>query len=234
MPIDSEHSAIFMMLKNLEKKNLKKVILTASGGPFFNQNIKNPSVEQALNHPTWKMGKKISIDSATMMNKGLEIIEAHYLFNLPYEKIETIIHPQSIVHSFIETIEGELYAQIGHRDMKIPIQNALTYPHLYPSSLPSFKLWEVASLQFFKTNLKQFPLLKLAFESGKKGGSCNAILNAANEAAVNLFLLKKITFKEIYSIVYEAVSTYPIKNNMTLKDIITLDKEIKKGIISKH
>ncbi|HMB01911.1 MAG TPA: 1-deoxy-D-xylulose-5-phosphate reductoisomerase, partial [Spirochaetota bacterium] len=161
IPVDSEHSAVFHILKGVAPANINKLIITASGGPFFFKPVKNPSPEQTLAHPTWKMGPKITIDSATMMNKGFEIIEAHYLFDLSYDMIETVIHPQSLIHSMVESKDGEIYAQLGKNDMRLPIQNALTYPVIEKNMVKPLKLWETKALSFFKPDFKKFPLLKL-------------------------------------------------------------------------
>lgn len=239
-PIDSEHSALFFLIKNIlkEEKNYKqnlinRVIITASGGPFWNNKIENPSVEQALKHPSWKMGSKITIDSATMMNKGFEVIEAHYFFDLPFKKIETIIHPQSLIHSIVETIDGEQYAQIGSNDMRHPIQNALTYPFLCGNPLKKFNLWQHEKLTFYPPNHQKFPLLELAYQVGKKGQLYCTVMNAANEIAVSLFLQKKISFQEIYKIVSKEVNNFEKKKQgkENLKDILNLDKEVKEKLI---
>ncbi len=233
LPIDSEHSAIFHLLHGRKLIDVERMILTASGGPFFKKPIANPTIAQVLAHPTWKMGKKISVDSATMMNKGLEVIEAHFLFNMPLEKIETIIHPQSIVHSMIETIDGEIYSQLGRNDMRHPIQNALTYPHLAPSPLPRFRLEEIRDLSFFPMDFKQFPMLKVAYHAGKLGGTALVALNAANEAAVHLFLSGHITFADIVRKVEAVVSATKRINSPSLQEILLLDEEIKRKLTEK-
>lgn len=227
IPIDSEHSAIFQLINKFGTNNINKVILTASGGPFLNNYKENPSIEEALNHPNWKMGKKITIDSATMMNKGLEVIETHYLFDLPYKNIEVIIHPQSIVHSLVETIDGEEYAQLGSADMRHPIFNALTYPAIIPNQLKKFSLYNHPKLDFIAPNFEKFPMLKLAYECGEKGGNYPMVMNAVNEKAVHLFLDGKISFKEIYQLNNEIVSSYQGKKINEIEDIINLDLEIK-------
>ena len=175
VPIDSEHSAIFQILNHFNNVPISKVIITASGGPFFRtpkEELKNVTVEMALKHPTWNMGGKITIDSATMMNKGFEVIEAHHLFNLDYEKIETIIHPQSLIHSMVEFVDGEIYAQIGKNDMRLPIQHALTYPEVRNTPFEKLKLYEHSEINFYKMDFDKFIMLKLAYEYGKKGGLC--------------------------------------------------------------
>lgn len=234
IPVDSEHSAVFQILRGIKNCAVEKIILTASGGPFLHRPNLNPTAAQALSHPTWKMGKKISIDSATMMNKGLEIIEAHYLFNLPYKKIEAIIHPQSLIHSMVETCDGEIYAQIGHNDMRFPIQNAFTYPDICYSPLKRLKLWELKELTFIKPDMKKYPLFQLALTCAEKGGSAPVVLNAANEAAVNLFLAGKIQFCDIYRIVYRALSRHTRKIRADIHEIIELDSEIKRKIFTEE
>ncbi|WP_295154070.1 1-deoxy-D-xylulose-5-phosphate reductoisomerase [uncultured Brachyspira sp.] len=238
IPIDSEHSAIFQMLKHFPKESLSKVIITASGGPFFRtpkEELKNVTAEMALKHPTWAMGSKITIDSATMMNKGFEVIEAHHLFNLDYDKIETIIHPQSLIHSMIEMNDGEIYAQIGKNDMRLPIQHALTYPKIRETPFEKLKLYEHSEINFYKMDFDKFIMLKLAYECGKKGGLYPCILNAANEICVYSFLEKKISFTDIFDIVAEICSK-DIDIPLTIENIINIDKQIREetlNIISK-
>lgn len=238
IPIDSEHSAIFQMLKHFPKESLSKVIITASGGPFFRtpkEELKNVTAEMALKHPTWAMGSKITIDSATMMNKGFEVIEAHHLFNLDYDKIETIIHPQSLIHSMIEMNDGEIYAQIGKNDMRLPIQHALTYPEIRETPFEKLKLYEHSEINFYKMDFDKFIMLKLAYECGKKGGLYPCILNAANEICVYSFLEKKISFTDIFDIVAEICSR-DIDIPLTIENIINIDKQIREetlNIISK-
>ena len=234
IPLDSEHAAIFQLLlkNNLNKNNLKKIILTASGGPFFKNYHENPSLEKALKHPNWKMGKKVTIDSSTMMNKGLEVIEAHFLFNLGYDKIETIIHPESIVHSFVVSSDNVHYAQLGNPDMKHPIHNALTHPELLPNDFAPYDLTD-KKLTFHKVNHERFPLLSLSYECGRKGGSILTVMNAANEIAVNLFLENKINYRQIYEIVADEVSKHQTIKNLDLNAVVSLDLEIKNTIKSK-
>ena len=234
IPIDSEHSALSMLLRRIPRQNVHRLILTASGGPFFKKSVQNPSIKEVISHPTWSMGAKISVDSATMMNKGLEIIEAHHLFATPYDRIEAIIHPQSCVHAFVETIDTELYAQMGHTDMRIPIQHALTYPKEQPSSLERFRLWDKGGLYFYPVDSSEYPLLDLAIECGKKGGSAPLVLNAANEAAVGLFLGGKISFEMIFSIVHRTISSYNTLPLRDIEEIVSLDQEIKERIWKDH
>ncbi|WPC24539.1 1-deoxy-D-xylulose-5-phosphate reductoisomerase [Brachyspira hyodysenteriae] len=230
IPIDSEHSAIFQMLRHFPKESLSKVIITASGGPFFRtpkEELKNVTVEMALKHPTWSMGNKITIDSATMMNKGFEVIEAHHLFNLDYDKIETIIHPQSLIHSMIEMNDGEIYAQIGKNDMRLPIQHALTYPEIRNTPFEKLKLYEHPEINFYKMDFDKFVMLRLAYECGKKGGLYPCVLNAANEICVYSFLQKKIGFTDIFDIVSK-VCDRKINVPLTIDNIINMDSEIRK------
>lgn len=227
IPIDSEHSAIFHILKGIRKHECHRLILTASGGPFRDKTVDNPSVEETLAHPTWKMGRKISVDSATMMNKGFEVIEAHYLFGIPFKQIETIIHPQSIVHSMVETIDGEVYAQLGRNDMRHPIQNALTHPALAATPLPRFRLEDIQALTFFPMDFEKFPMLRLAYEAGEKGGTALTALNAANEACVGLFLSRKIGYRDIHRLTRAAVENHSFKKNPSVPEILALDGEIK-------
>ena len=230
IPIDSEHSAIFQILNHFKKESLSKVIITASGGPFFRtpkEELKNVTVEMALKHPTWAMGSKITIDSATMMNKGFEVIEAHHLFNLDYDKIETIIHPQSLIHSMVEFVDGEIYAQIGKNDMRLPIQHALTYPEIKNTPFEKLKLYEHPEINFYKMDFDKFVMLKLAYECGKKGGLYPCVLNAANEICVYSFLEKKIGFTDIFDIVTK-VCDRKINIPLSVDNIINMDSEIRK------
>jgi 1-deoxy-D-xylulose-5-phosphate reductoisomerase len=227
IPIDSEHSAIFYLINHYQLKNINKIILTASGGPFLKNYKKNPTIQEALNHPNWKMGKKITIDSATMMNKGLEIIEAHYLFKIPYSKIEVVIHPQSIMHSLIETIDGMQYAQLGSTDMKHPILNALSHPKLISNSFKKFNLVDHSKLEFYSPDFKKFPMLKLAYQCGEKEENYPTVMNAANEESVNLFLNKKIPFKNIYCLTNYITTSYKSEKIKDIEGIIELNKKIK-------
>ena len=230
LPVDSEHSAIHQCIKDLAQVN--KLIITASGGPFLNKTIdemNNSTVEQALNHPRWKMGKKITVDSATLMNKGLEVIEAHHLFNMSYDKIDVIIHPQSIIHSAIEYLDGSVIAQLGLPSMHIPIQYAITYPKRVEGiKSESFDFIKIKQLDFEPVDYNKFPSLKLAIDCGKYGGNASVIMNAANEEAVFAFLDGKIKLGEIYKITEQTISKYssptPIQN---VDEIFELDKEIR-------
>ena len=222
-PIDSEHSAIFQCLQGNQTSEVERLIITASGGSFRDrtrEQLQNVSVEEALAHPNWKMGGRITIDSATMMNKGFEVIEAHYLFDLPYEKIDTIIHPQSIVHSFVEYRDHAIMAQLGTADMRIPIQYALTYPHRETMKQDNrLDLAALKELTFREMDFKRFPLLALAYEVGKRKGNMGAVLNGAYEEAVRLFLNHEITFLEIEAAVKKAVDEVPYIASPTLAQL---------------
>jgi len=220
IPIDSEHSAIFHLLKDKKKEEIAKIYLTASGGPFLKIEKKkwhNITVKEALNHPTWKMGNKISIDSATMANKGLEVIEAERLFEFEYSKIEVLIHPQSLIHSMIETIDGEIYAQIGPNDMAIPIQNALFYPELKYNSFNRFNFNKIITLELMPVDFKKFRMLEFAFYCGKKAGIYPAFYNYVNEILVNLFLKEKIKFTDIEIIMEKSLEKFEKYNNIDKK-----------------
>lgn len=234
-PVDSEHSAIFQALQAIERKDLSKLIITASGGSFRDKSrmeLKNVSVEDALNHPNWSMGAKITIDSATMFNKGLEVIEAHHLFDIDYEDIEVVIHHQSIVHSMIETNDFSVLAQLGTPDMRLPINYALDYPnHTKIENSEPLNLSKIGKLEFIEPDLKRYPALKLAIEAGKTGGSMPTVLNAANEIAVDLFLNKKIEFLEIEQIVEKAMDSHQVIDNPTLKQIFEVDAQVRNEIL---
>ena len=204
IPVDSEHSAIFQCLQGQERRSLRRILLTASGGPFLGwpeEKMAQVTVEQALAHPTWRMGPKITVDSATLLNKGLEVIEAHYLFDLPPERIEVLIHPQSIVHSLVEFQDGALLAQLSLPDMRLPIQYALLYPRRLPSLVDQLDLTQIGRLDFHRPDRGQFPALRLAYAALERGGASPAVLSAADEVAVELFLERKIGFLEIMPLV---------------------------------
>jgi 1-deoxy-D-xylulose-5-phosphate reductoisomerase len=231
IPVDSEHSAIYQIIKNENKKDIKKIILTASGGPFFRKSveyIKNVSPEEALNHPKWKMGKKVSIDSATLMNKGLEVIEAHYLFNLDYSQIDVVIHPNSIIHGIVNYIDGTFIANLSIPDMRIPISYALSLPERWEIDLEELDLVKISKLEFYEPNTDKFPLLKLAYTVGKLGGGYPIVLTTADELAVNLFLEGKIKFTDIYKLVSETIENIDIKPPRNLEDIYSIIEETKK------
>ena len=232
IPIDSEHNAIFQVL-NLEGgdiSQLKKIILTASGGPFLNDSvdkIANATVTEALNHPNWDMGDKISIDSATMMNKGLEVIEAFYLFNLPSSKIDVIIHPQSIIHSMVEYVDGSIICQLGYSDMKIPISYALGYPNRINSGLCGINLSDVEKLTFCKPDLKKFSCLSMAYEVLKNKLSHSIVLNISNEIAVNEFLQNKINFFKISETVNFMLNSIESENISNIDDVFNFSEIVK-------
>jgi 1-deoxy-D-xylulose-5-phosphate reductoisomerase len=207
LPVDSEHSAIFQCLRSEPRKYIRRIVITASGGPFYKRQAPLDSVtaEEALAHPTWKMGKKITIDSATLMNKGLEVIEAHHLFGVPYDQIDIVIHPQSIVHSLVEFTDGAVLAQLSHPDMRLPIQYALTHPERQVSPIKTLDLEKVGKLEFYPPDFKRFPCLGLALAAGRQGGTMPTVLSAANEAAVGLFLAGRISFTDIPKITEEVI-----------------------------
>ena len=225
MPIDSEPSAIWQCLRG-EEGSVARLILTASGGPFrqFSQEqLATITPQQALDHPTWRMGRKITIDSATMMNKGFEVIEAHWLFDVPVEKIEIVVHPQSIVHSFVEFVDGSIKAQLSPPDMRLPIQYALFYPQRPPSELPRLDFSNIGPLTFEAPDLEKFPCLRLALEAGQKKGTYPAVLAAADEVAVELFLEQRIGFLDIATLVEEALRQHQSIPHPSLEEILAAD-----------
>ena len=228
IPVDSEHSAVFQCLAKERRPDVRKVILTASGGPFYRisaQEMSQKTPEEALNHPRWKMGKKVTIDSATMMNKGLELLEARWLFNLSRAQLGILIHPQSIVHSLVEMQDGSLLAQLSQTDMKIPIQYALTYPQRNESGLPPLDLSRTENLEFYDVDPEQFPLVNLAFEALDRDLAFSVALNAANELAVEGYLAKQIGFSQIFDIVAAVCAAQVNTNIQTLDDIFKVDRE---------
>ena len=230
MPIDSEHSAIFQCLNGEKIKEVSKITITCSGGPFKNhtkEQLENVTVRDALKHPTWSMGSKITIDSATLMNKGLEVIEAHWLYGIDYDKIKIVIHPQSIVHSLVEFADKSVIAQLGLPDMKIPIQYALTYPKRLQSNNPQLDLAKIKTLDFREPDFETFPCPKYAYEAGITGGILPAVMNAANEAAVNAFLENKIRFLDIQRLIKRMMDEHNVISNPTLKDILDVDIKTK-------
>ncbi len=233
VPIDSEHSAILQCLMGENRDKINRLILTASGGPFLHldkKNFKDVTVANALKHPNWKMGNKITIDSATLMNKGLEVIEAHWLFKLPPEKIEVLIHPESIIHSMVEFVDGSVKAQLGVPDMKIPIQYSLTHPERAVSNFNRIDFVKQQKLTFSKPDMKKFECLKLAYDALRIGGTAPAILNAANEIAVEFFLGGKISFNQIPQLIRKALEKIPVKHSPSLDDIIDTDNATRKYI----
>jgi 1-deoxy-D-xylulose-5-phosphate reductoisomerase len=226
LPVDSEHSAIFQVLQGQDWTSLRRLILTASGGPFWNytrDEMAGITGLQALNHPKWKMGPKITIDSATLMNKGLEVMEAHWLFGVPLDKIEILIHPQSIVHSLVEFHDGSFLAQMGLPDMALPIAYALSYPERLPLPRPSLDLTSCSGLTFFPPDLGRFPCLKLALEAARIGGTMPAVLNGANEMAVSFFLKNMIQYQQIPVLIAEIMEQHHQSIPTGLEEIMTVD-----------
>ena len=232
LPVDSEHGAIHQCLKN--RNEVEKLIITASGGPFRNktvEDIKKATVEETLRHPKWNMGKKITIDSATLMNKGLEVIEAHHLFAMPYDKIQVVVHPQSIIHSAVEYNDGSVIAQLGFPTMHIPIQYTLTYPYRFEGiETRSFDFVKAGRLDFEEPDLEKFPCLKLAFDAGQAGGTLPVVMNAANEEAVFAFLENKISLWEIYEITKRMMDEHSNILNPELDEIFEIDKITRKTV----
>ncbi|KPL00966.1 MAG: 1-deoxy-D-xylulose 5-phosphate reductoisomerase [candidate division Zixibacteria bacterium SM23_73_3] len=227
LPIDSEHSAIQQCLLSGKKEEVGRLILTASGGPFLRKSreeLKQITVKEALSHPIWEMGKKITIDSATLMNKGLEVIEAHWLFGIPSDRIEVMIHPQSIIHSMVEFVDGSVIAQMSLPNMKLPIQYALLYPQRVFSNNTSLDLTKTGQLTFLEPDTEKFPCLGLAYKALEMGGTAPAVLNAANEVAVEAFLACGIGFTDIQKIVQKTLKQHQVKLNPQLDDILNADK----------
>jgi len=226
IPIDSEHSAIFQVLNGQKKEDVSRLILTASGGPFLNYDSKclaNITPEEALKHPVWKMGKKITIDSATLMNKGLEVIEAHWLFNLPPEFIQVVIHPQSIIHSMVEYCDGSTLAQMSLPDMRLPISYALAYPERLKNDLPSLNLANLGGLTFFEPDFERFPNVQLAYQALQEEESMSAVLNGANEVAVEAFLKKQISFSEIPLVIQKSMDKHYPRSIKDIEDAMEVD-----------
>lgn len=235
LPVDSEHSAIFQALRGNEKKEIKKILLTASGGPFRGKDkkfLETVSLKDSLNHPNWSMGRKITIDSASLMNKGLEVIEAHFLFGVDYENIQVVVHPQSIVHSMIEYKDNSIIAQLGSPDMRLPIQYALNYPERRKEIATGLDFYNMLNLTFEKPDMDTFKCLKLAFEAGKRGGLMPTILNGANEEVVALYLEEKIKFLEIGDIIERTIEIFKdrIDEELTVENIIKLDRDVKEYV----
>jgi len=223
IPVDSEHSAIFQCLDGRSQNEVQKIILTASGGPFLRKSLselKSVTPEAALKHPKWIMGKKISIDSATLMNKGLEVIEAHWLFGLPAEKIEVLLHPQSIIHSMVEFIDGSVMAQMSVPDMKGPICYALSYPDRYEDVLPALDLSEIHELVFERPDPEKYPFLSLSYDALRCGGTMPCVMNSANEVAVNSFLNGEISFTSIFQVVSDVMSVHDVLKAESLEEIM--------------
>jgi 1-deoxy-D-xylulose-5-phosphate reductoisomerase len=226
LPVDSEHNAIHQCLRGGRRKEVRRLILTASGGPFREtpkEKLSSVTPEQALNHPTWRMGKKITIDSATLMNKGLEVIEASRLFGVTADEIKIVVHPQSVVHSMVEFLDGSILAQLGLTDMRIAIQYALTYPERWQSPLPALDICRMPKLEFLAPNLEKFPCLDLAYRALRKGGTAPAVLNAANEIAVEAFLNYEIAFQEIAQIIESVLDLHQPQSASNLDNILKAD-----------
>ncbi len=231
LPVDSEHSAIFQCLQGHNRSEVRRIILTASGGPFrqlSSEALAHVTVADALNHPTWKMGAKITVDSATLMNKGLEVVEARWLFDLRPEQIDIVVHPQSIVHSMVEYIDGSVLAQLGVADMGIPILYALTYPERRPCPAPALNLTEVGQLTFHEPDTEKFPCLGLARQALARGGSAPVVLNAANEVAVAAFLDGRLRFTQIAEVIAEALDRVPARELGSIEECVAVDRETRR------
>lgn len=236
MPVDSEHSAIFQCLNGERRQDFRKILLTCSGGPFRGKTLnelKNVTVEQALDHPNWNMGGKITIDSSTLMNKGLEVIEAHHLFGVDYEKIEVVVHPQSIIHSMVEFVDASVTAQLAYHDMRLPIVYALSYPSRLKVGVPRLDFFALRELTFYQPDLKTFNCLDLAIKAGKKGGIFPCVLNGSNEIAVEFFLDGKINWVEIGNTVDAMMKESEVKykdlTKLDIDKILHIDKEVKQA-----
>ena len=234
IPVDSEHSAIFQCLMGCgDKREVKRLILTCSGGPFFGKSreeLKTVTQADALKHPNWKMGAKITIDCATLMNKGLEVIEAMRLYRMPLEQVDVVIHRQSVVHSMVEFTDGAVMAQLGTPDMRLPIQLALTYPERIPCPVEPLDLLTCGPLTFSKPDMENFPCLALAYACAKKGGTACPAMNGANEEAVAMFLRNEIGFYDIYNLVSQAVKAVPFLQNPTLEEILEADRQARAAV----
>lgn len=236
-PVDSEHGAIFQCLNGEKKENIKKILLTASGGPFrgkTKEELLNVTCHEALKHPKWNMGKKISIDSSTLMNKGLEVIEAHWLFGSNYDDIEVVVHPESIIHSMVEFKDGSIIAQLAATDMRLPIQYALNYPERKKQIVNSINFRKLNKLTFEEPDLSTFPCLKLAFDAGKHGKLMPTILNSANEVCVDLFLNNRISFYDISYIIEECMMNFDYNKTVTVESVIEQDIKVREYIRSKY
>jgi 1-deoxy-D-xylulose-5-phosphate reductoisomerase len=236
LPVDSEHSAIFQCLGQGGAGQVRRIVLTASGGPFRTRpraTFVRITPEEALRHPNWTMGKKITIDSATLMNKGLEVIEAHWLFGLPVDRVDVIVHPQSVIHSLVEFVDGSMLAQLGVPDMRVPIQYALTYPERRPTPVPRLALEGLTGLTFEPVDRERFPCLDLAYEAAHAGGSSPTVLNAANEVAVHRFLHGRIGFDEIPTLIRKALDAHPTRAASTVEEILEVDREVRRRLEEK-
>jgi len=233
LPVDSEHSAIFQCLAEGGVRQVERILLTASGGPFRTRPqsaFAAITPDEALSHPTWRMGKKITIDSATLMNKGLEVIEASWLFALPVSRVDVIVHPQSIVHSMVEYVDGSMLAQMGMPDMRLPIQYALTYPERRPAMAPRLRLESLGGLTFEAADREKFPCLDLAYAAAEAGGSQPTVLNAANEVAVQRFLERRIGFTEIPTVIRRALDAHPRSAVATAEEILEVDRAVRRWL----
>lgn len=236
MPIDSEHGALFQCLHGEDITKVDKLLVTASGGPFrgkTKEELQNVTVKQCLNHPTWKMGRKITIDSASLMNKGLEVIEAKQLYGVPYDKIQVVVHPQSIVHSMVQYTDGSVIAQLASTDMRLPIQYALTYPERMECVAPKLDFWQMQPLTFEKPDTDTFRGLALAYEAGKIGGSMPCVMNAANEIAVEAFLNEQIGFLDIYDIIEQEMMSHTALIEPELEDLFEIDTQTRQNVKEK-
>jgi 1-deoxy-D-xylulose-5-phosphate reductoisomerase len=235
LPVDSEHSAIFQCLCGNASQKIHRIILTASGGPFYTwdmEALEDITPEQALDHPTWNMGAKISVDSATLMNKGLEVIEAHWLFGVEIEKIEVVIHPASVIHSMVEFIDGSIIAQMSRSDMRLPIQYALTYPERVESQVKRLNLTDVSPLEFFPPSFEKFPCLRLAYEAARSGGTMPTVLNAANEVAVEEFLQRRLRFSDIPGVIEHVMDEHAPITDPTLEEVMVADHWARESVRS--
>ncbi len=236
MPVDSEHSAVFQCLEGNNHKEIKRIILTASGGPFrgfTKDQLENVTKEQALNHPKWKMGSKITIDSATLMNKGLEVIEAKWLFDVPTEKIDVIVHPESIIHSMVEYQDNSIMAQLGIPDMRIPISHAFSHPERLPNEMESVDFAALGSLTFEKPDKGVFQCLQMAYDALRAGGSAQVVLNAANEVLVDMFLQGKIKFIDIQKNIHTMMEEHQVQKGLGLDGIVEVDKETREKVLKR-
>jgi 1-deoxy-D-xylulose-5-phosphate reductoisomerase len=234
LPVDSEHSAIFQAMQSGQRGEVERIVLTASGGPFRGRkaaDLAGVTVEQALRHPTWNMGPKITIDSATLMNKALEVIEARWLFNLPPERIDVVIHPESMIHSFVEFADGSVVAQVSPPDMRLPIQYALTYPERVPGPARRLNWRELGAWHFERPDRETFPCLELGYEVARRGGTCGAVLNAANEAAVGRFLAGELRFLDIPRAVRAVLDHHHYSARPTLADLANLDRWARQEVV---
>ncbi|SEI69172.1 1-deoxy-D-xylulose 5-phosphate reductoisomerase [Bhargavaea ginsengi] len=235
LPVDSEHSALFQALNGEDPKRVDRLILTASGGSFRDKTraeLEGVTVEEALAHPNWSMGSKLTIDSATMMNKGLEVIEAHHLFGMPYDRIDVLLHRESIIHSMVEFEDTSVIAQLGSPDMRVPIQYALTYPDRLPrKGTERLDLAKIGLLHFEEVDLNRFPALRIAFDSGRAGGTATTVMNAANEVAVALFMEGRITFTEIEPLVERALERHDLISEPDLETVLAVDTETRKAVL---